>query len=102
VLPVPRSIRSYVDGPLLSGILGYVGPISREEYQDLQQDGYEQDDKLGRAGVELTYQDQLRGSNGLQHVEVDSGGREVQVLSEVPAKPGSSLDLTIDADLQKD
>lgn len=102
VLPVPRTIRSYVDGPLLSGIEGYVGPITREEYPDLKQQGYEQDDKIGRAGVELTYQDDLRGSNGLQHVEVDSGGREVQVLSEVPAKPGNSLELTIDTDLQRD
>ena len=102
VLPVPRTIRSYVDGPMLSGIEGYVGPITQKEYSALKQDGYEPDDKLGRAGVELTYQNDLRGSNGLQHVEVDSGGREVQVLSEVPAKPGNSLELTIDASLQKD
>lgn len=102
VLPVPRTIRTYVDGPVMSGIEGYVGPITQEEYPDLKKEGYEQDDKIGRAGVELTYQDDLRGSNGLQHVEVDSGGREVQVLSEVPAKPGNSLELTIDGNLQKD
>ncbi|HEY8694417.1 MAG TPA: penicillin-binding protein 2 [Chloroflexota bacterium] len=102
VLPVPRTIRGYVDGPLLSGIEGYVGPVTQEEYPELKQQGYEQDDKIGRAGVELTYQDDLRGSNGLQHVEVDSGGREVQVLSEVAAKAGNSLELTIDSDLQTD
>ncbi|HEX6511901.1 MAG TPA: penicillin-binding transpeptidase domain-containing protein, partial [Chloroflexota bacterium] len=102
VLPVPRTIREYVDGPILSGIEGYVGPVTQEEYPNLKNDGYERDDKIGRAGVELSYEDDLRGSNGLQHVEVDAGGRELQVLDEVTPKPGNSLQLTIDSDLQKD
>ncbi|MBV9119457.1 MAG: penicillin-binding protein 2 [Chloroflexi bacterium] len=102
VLPVQSTIRDYVDGSLLSGIAGYVGPITQEEFPTLKDEGYEQDAKIGRAGVELTYEDDLRGANGLQHVEVDAGGREVQVLDEVPAKPGTSLQLTIDSDLQKD
>jgi penicillin-binding protein 2 len=102
VIPVPRTVRDYVHGPLLSGVEGYVGPITQEEYPTLKDEGYEQDDKIGRAGVELTYQDDLRGSNGLQHVEVDAGGREVQVIDEVPAKPGNSLELTIDSALQQD
>ncbi len=102
VFPLQNTIRDYLHGPLLSGIEGYVGPITAEEYPDLKKEGYEQDDKLGRAGVELTYEDDLRGSNGLQHVEVDAGGREVQVLDEVAPKPGNSLELTIDLDLQRD
>src|SRR5579862_3093613 len=102
VIPAPRTIRDYTDGPLLSGIEGYIGPITEQEYPDLKQEGYEQDDKTGRAGVELTYEDALRGTNGLQHVEVDAGGREMQVLDEVQPKPGNSLELTIDASLQKD
>lgn len=102
VLPAARTIRDYVNGPLLSGIEGYVGPITQEEYPNLKGEGYERDDKIGRAGVELIYEDDLRGSNGLQHVEVDSGGREVQVLDEVQPRPGNSLELTIDAELQKD
>jgi penicillin-binding protein 2 len=102
VFPLQNTIRDYLHGPLLSGIEGYVGPITGEEYPDLKKEGYEQDDKIGRAGVELTYEDDLRGSNGLQHVEVDAGGREVQVLDEVAPKPGNSLELTIDLDLQRD
>jgi penicillin-binding protein 2 len=102
VIPIQTAIRDYVDGPIFSGIEGYIGPVNEQEYADLKQQGYEQDDKIGRAGVELTYEDDLRGSNGLQHVEVDAGGREVQILDEVPPKPGNSLQLTIDAGLQRD
>jgi len=102
VIPVQTAIRDYVDGALMSGVEGYIGPVTEEEYPDLKQEGYEPDDKIGRAGVELTYEDDLRGSNGLQHVEVDAGGREVQVLNEVAPKPGNSLQLTLDEGLQKD
>jgi penicillin-binding protein 2 len=102
VTPLPTTIRDYVNGPLFSGIAGYIGPVTQEEYPDLKTDGYEPDDKIGRAGVELTYEDDLRGSSGLQHVEVDAGGREVQVIDQVAPRPGNSLQLTIDADLQKD
>ncbi len=102
VIPVQNTIRDYPNGPLLSGIEGYVGPVTEDEYPDLKKEGYEQDDKIGRAGVELSYENDLRGSNGLQHMEVDAGGREVQVLDEVAPKSGNSLELTIDGDLQKD
>ena len=51
------------------------GKLSEDEFAELKHDGYEKDDKVGKAGVELTYEDDLRGTNGLQHVEVDAGGQ---------------------------
>ncbi|SRR5581483_2161269 len=102
VIPVQSTVRDYTFGPLLSSVLGYVGPVTQDEYPDLKSEGYLRDDKIGRAGVELTYEDDLRGTHGLQHVEVDAGGREIQVLDEVPPQPGRSLQLTIDQAFQKD
>jgi len=102
VVPLPTTIRGYKDGPTLSNILGYVTSISPGQYQQLKQAGYAPTDKIGAAGVESSYEKALRGTSGSQQVEVDAGGRQVQVLSEVAPQPGKSLQLSIDAAFQQD
>lgn len=92
--------RTYLSGDLLSHILGYIGPISQEEYDDLSGDGYLLTDYLGKSGVELTYEDVLRGKPGKKLIEVDALGRELNVLSERRPIDGTNLVLTIDLDLQ--
>jgi penicillin-binding protein 2 len=95
--------RKYPMGSLFGHILGYLGPVSGDELPDLRQDGYLPDDLIGRAGVEATYEDQLRGTYGLQAVERDASGREIQVLrTEVQPVAGSSLVLTIDSKIQEE
>jgi penicillin-binding protein 2 len=94
--------RSYELGPLVSQVLGYTGPISGEELEDLKDDGYQPDDLVGRAGVESTYEAILRGEYGLQTVERDAAGRPIQVLrTDRQPVAGSSLRLTIDVEEQK-
>ncbi len=94
--------RRYLDGTLLSQIVGYTGPIDAGELKLLKDQGYLPDDLLGKTGVESTYEDQLRGIYGSQTVEVDALGREVQVLSTTKQMvPGNSLQLTIDMKEQK-
>ena len=94
---VVETVRHYEYGPLVSQVLGYTGPISGEEYADLREDGYLADDLVGRAGVEATYEEALRGQYGLQTVERDAAGRPIQVLrTDQPPVAGSSLRLTID------
>jgi penicillin-binding protein 2 len=94
--------RNYVYGPLFSQILGYTGPINGEELSDLSAQGYLPDDLIGRAGVESTYEQQLRGTYGLETVERDASGRQLQVLStnQQPV-PGDSLQLSIDVHIQQ-
>jgi penicillin-binding protein 2 len=94
--------RKYPMGSLFAHILGYTGPVSGEEYGDLRQDGYLPDDMIGRAGIEATYEQQLRGTYGVQSVERDAAGREIQVLrTDVQPVAGSSLQLTIDTKVQE-
>jgi penicillin-binding protein 2 len=94
--------RQYVDGPLMSQILGYTGPISGEQLLDRKVDGYLPDDLIGKAGVESVYESQLRGTYGTESVERDAQGRQTDVLQTVtPAKPGDSLTLTIDTRMQR-
>jgi len=95
--------RQYADGPLLSQLMGYTGPVSAEQLPDLRADGYQPDDLLGKAGLEQSYEEALRGTYGSERVERDATGRRTQVLQTVDqAVPGASLVLSIDTQAQKD
>lgn len=94
--------REYTDGPLMSQILGYTGPVSSDELLNLKAAGYLPDDLIGKAGIEAQYETQLRGTYGSQSVEVDASGLKTQVLQTVTAaQPGDSLTLTIDTKEQQ-
>jgi penicillin-binding protein 2 len=99
---VVESRREYLQAQLVSQIMGYTGPVSAEQLAALRERGYLPDDLLGKAGVEASYETELRGVYGLQNVERDATGRRIQVLQEVrDAVPGSSLRLTIDTHEQR-
>jgi penicillin-binding protein 2 len=94
---VVETRRNYEKGPLFSQVLGYTGPIDGKELLDLKTEGYQPDDLIGRAGVESTYEDLLRGKYGLQTIEQDAAGRPIQVLrTDQQPVAGSSLRLTLD------
>ncbi len=93
--------REYLAGPLLSHMLGYVGPMSEDEYEELKDDGYQIQEHVGKTGVELAYESVLRGRPGKKLVEVDALGRELKVISERRPLDGSNLVVTLDLDLQK-
>jgi penicillin-binding protein 2 len=95
--------RQYTDGPLMSQLLGYTGPVSADQIADLRDDGYQPDDLIGQAGVEKEYETELRGTYGSESVARDRTGRRTQVLqTESQAVPGASLTLTIDTQAQRD
>jgi penicillin-binding protein 2 len=91
-----ESQRRYVDGPLMSQILGYTGAIDADTLKAVKDKGYLPDDLIGRAGVESFYESTLRGTYGSETVERDASGRKLQVLStDREAQAGDSLRLTI-------
>ena len=99
---VVEARRQYTDGPLMSQLLGYTGPVSAEQLPDLREKGYQPDDLLGKVGLELQYETELRGTYGVETVARDKTGRRTQVLQTVrDAVPGSSLKLTIDTKAQR-
>ena len=95
-----KPARGYLTGPLLSHVLGYVGPLSAEEYAERKDSGYLFQDFIGKTGVELSYESVLRGRPGKKLIEVDALGRELKAISERRPLEGSNLILTIDLDLQ--
>jgi penicillin-binding protein 2 len=92
--------RQYLDGALLSQILGYTGPVTPDLLGSGR--GYQPADLVGKAGVEATYEQDLRGRYGTQSVERDAAGRAVRsnAPTAVP-QSGSSLTLTIDSREQR-
>jgi penicillin-binding protein 2 len=94
--------RDYLQGDQLAHVLGWTGRISGPEYQRLKDDGYSPEDLIGKAGLEATYEDVLRGTYGLEEVTLDAQGQELhapRVLTD--AVPGHSLELTIDLRAQQ-
>ncbi|MBI2983764.1 MAG: penicillin-binding protein 2 [Chloroflexi bacterium] len=95
------AMRAYVDGPLYSPILGYVGPIDEEELAERKGGGYLLQDTIGKTGLEWQYERYLRGTLGWREIERDASLRELRTLALVPPKPGNDLVLTIDDRLQR-
>ena len=61
---------------------------------------YQPGSTIGLAGIEATYEDDLRGTPGSQTLEIDAKGRPVRVVERQEAKPGSDVQLNIDVRLQ--
>jgi cell division protein FtsI/penicillin-binding protein 2 len=57
-------------------------------------------DNVGLAGIEKQSEKTLRGADGRETVVRDPAGRTLKVLQNQPPVPGTSVRLTIDADIQ--
>ena len=95
-----ESVRQYVEGPLYSPIMGYTGPVTEAELEKLREQGYLPTDQIGRTGLELEYEEYLRGTYGWREIERDASQREIKTLAQTPPKPGGNVVLTIDDRLQ--
>lgn len=93
------AIRKYVDGSYFSDIIGYSGRINQKEL-DSNPD-YLLTDTIGKEGLELSYEQELRGVYGKQEVEVNSLGQVNRSIQSQKPYSGSDLVLNIDAELQK-
>jgi len=94
-------IRDYASPLSYAHLLGFVGKINPEEYQEKSGSGYLFNDTLGKTGIESVYEEFLRGTFGERQVEVDARGSVKKVYGEKEARPGQNLVLNIDAGLQE-
>jgi penicillin-binding protein 2 len=86
-------------GRLAAHLFGYVGEVSEG---DVAEDArLKSGDIVGQSGIEKIYNSLLMGEDGAKRVVVNSVGREIRTLDEVPPIEGTRLQLTIDADVQR-
>jgi penicillin-binding protein 2 len=92
--------REYVLGDAAAHVIGYVGVVAESELGDdplLEIPGF----RIGKNGIEKSYDLALRGKAGTSEVEVNSIGRVIRELDRDEGKPGAQMVLTLDRDLQK-
>jgi penicillin-binding protein 2 len=95
--------REYAYGPLVSHVIGYTGAVTPNDLEKDGNDGYLANDVIGRAGVEATFEQQLRGTYGLEQLERDASGQVVRSVGVIdPPKDGDSLELTLDVTTQQE
>lgn len=101
VVTVP--LRDYPTGILTANIIGFLGPIPAEEEQFYVEQGFVPNrDKIGYAGVERYFQEELGGINGSRSVARDVAGQLFQdIAPPIEAEPGKNLRLTLDTRLQQ-
>lgn len=87
--------RRYPTESLAAHLFGYVGEATEA------QSGVPSGAIVGQSGVEKAYNRDLMGTDGARLVVVNSMGREMRTLDEVPPVGGKRLQLTIDFDVQK-
>ncbi len=96
------SMRRYPYPSETAHFLGYVSLPSEKEIDDNEQSLFMHPDfRIGKFGLEKTFDEALRGQYGVKYVEVDVHGAPLRTLSVKPASDGSKLHLTIDFSLQK-
>ena len=99
------TVRSYLYGDLASHVLGWVGPVNDVELIQRRPPAgkeYQLRDRIGKAGVELMFENDLRGVAGRKVVEVDRLGEIVRERDDLflPPVPGDDIILSLDVDVQ--
>ncbi len=93
-------VREYVAGTTAAHLIGMVGRMSAEEYDERKVDGYTLTDTIGKSGVEAAMEETLRGTAGQQQVLWNADGVVEEIRETVSAVAGNSVELTIDRVLQ--
>lgn len=99
VEPVQR--RNYPYNTMAAHVMGFLGEVSDKDL--VKRKELRQGDLTGKRGVELLYDEYLRGHDGAQYWEYDSHGRrlaEFRAARKEPV-PGDNVHLTLDFDLQR-
>jgi penicillin-binding protein 2 len=101
VIPAQGFARYYPDGAAVGHLLGYVGSASAADYEKTKDQlmltpGF----KVGKDGIEKTFEETLKGTPGARRSEVTARGKLVRDLATRADVPGHTLQLTIDKGLQ--
>ena len=93
--------RKYILGENAAHITGHIRQIGKGEIEKKQYHTFQYNEFRGEGGVEQTFDNLLKGTDGAKQIEVNFKGEQVAVLMEKKPERGSDIILTIDENLQK-
>ena len=93
-------VRKYADGALAPHILGRIGAIDADEYNEKKNEGYKITDLIGKSGIESAMEKYLKGIDGEATIYTDGEGNRTTEVTTEPIH-GNTVVLTINAGLQE-
>lgn len=101
VVILTQPVRNYPQKEMVATFVGYLGEVNKKELKSFSTSGLEAGDLVGKTGVERMYNSYLQGEKGGRQVEMDAYGKALKTISQKDPRPGDTIHLTIDLDIQK-
>jgi penicillin-binding protein 2 len=95
-----QPVRHYVYGALASHLFGYVGIPKSIDQKEAREFNFYEPDLVGKAQIELAYNDYLKGTPGVRILRRNAHGKIEEESQEMAPKQGATVYLTIDARIQ--
>ncbi len=96
-----RSLRDYQTS-IGANVLGDIGEVNNAIIQ--RQPYYKMGDLIGKQGIEISYEETLRGVKGIKFIQKDRFNRDIgpykEGIYDTLPEPGKDITITIDAELQ--
>ena len=101
--PVLSVSRNYPFDANYTHVLGYVSEASEEDIlkNEMIKSKHVPGLKVGKTGLEKTFENELIGTNGIQRYEVNAFGKRISQLDHKDGLNGKTIKLTIDTEVQK-
>ena len=101
--PVLSVARSYPYKDNYTHILGYVAQASENDLlnNEVIKKSYVPGLRVGKIGLEKTFENDLIGTNGVQRYEVNAYGKRINQIDHKDGEKGKNIKLTIDTEIQK-
>ena len=101
--PVLSVSRNYPFNENYTHVLGYVSEASEKDIlnNEIIKDKHVPGLKVGKTGLEKTFENELIGTNGVQRYEVNAYGKRISQLDHTDGLNGKTIKLTIDTEIQK-
>ena len=101
--PVLSVSRNYPFSENYTHVLGYVSMASEKDILDNEviKNTHVPGLKVGKTGLEKSFENDLIGSNGVQRYEVNAYGKRINQIDHEEGVKGKTIQLTIDSEIQK-
>jgi penicillin-binding protein 2 len=101
--PVMSVSRNYPFNEDYTHVLGYVSSANEQDIlnNSLIKKNHVPGLKVGKIGLEKTYENQLLGTNSVQRYEVNAYGKRVNQVDFIDGLKGDTIKLTIDTEIQQ-